>query len=117
LTSQREGDDTAVLDDWVAWRREHPVSRANTLRQLVAAARYSAPQVRPAVPILVLGSAGDRLVDPRCSLELARRWGTAFAQHPDAGHDLPLDDAPWVADRVRAWLQAGTASTSSSASI
>ena len=117
LTSQRDGDDPGWLDDWVAWRHEHRVSRTNALRQLLAAARYSAPRARPAVPMLVLGSAGDCLVDPRCSLALARRWGTAFAQHPSAGHDLPLDDGPWVAGRVRAWLQAGSASTSSSAWI
>jgi alpha-beta hydrolase superfamily lysophospholipase len=104
LTSRREDDDAALLDDWAAWRREHRVTRMNALRQLLAAARYGAPRVRPAVPMLVLGSAGDRLVDPRCSLELARRWDTAFAQHPRAGHDLPLDDGPWVADQVRAWL-------------
>lgn len=114
LTSS--GDHTANpsrFDDWVAWRRECRVSRANALRQLVAAARYRAPPLRPAVPLLVLGSAGDRLVDPRCSRVLARRWGTAFALHPSAGHDLPLDDAPWVIERVRAWLQAGRASPTS----
>jgi hypothetical protein len=24
--------------------------------------------------------------------------------HPSAGHDLPLDDGPWVAAQVRDWL-------------
>jgi hypothetical protein len=31
-----------------------------------------------------------------------------LAIHPGAGHDLPLDDAPWVAQQVRDWL-AGSA--------
>ena len=25
--------------------------------------------------------------------------------HPDAGHDLPQDDGPWVAERIRLWLE------------
>jgi len=24
--------------------------------------------------------------------------------HPEAGHDLPLDDGAWVAGQIRAWL-------------
>lgn len=95
---------SAVLDDWVAYRREHPVSRSNALRQLVAAARFRAPVTRPEPPLLILASAQDALVDPHCSRALARAWHAGFAEHPTAGHDLPLDDGAWVANQVRAWL-------------
>jgi len=27
-------------------------------------------------------------------------WGADFALHPNAGHDLPLDDGDWVARDV-----------------
>lgn len=117
LTSTGRGDDARRLADWIAWRRECRVTRLNALRQLVAAARYRAPSAPPAVPLLVLASAADRLVDPRCSTRIAQRWGSAFALHPHAGHDLPLDDAPWVVERVAAWLQAASASAPNSASI
>lgn len=117
LTSARQGADPALLADWVAWRRERRVTRLNALRQLIAAARYRATAEAPAVPLLVLAGGADRLVDPRCSIALAQRWGAAFALHPDAGHDLPLDDAAWLLDRIEAWLQAATASTPSSVSI
>ena len=117
LTSQWHADDAALLESWVAWRREHRVGLSNTLRQLVAAARFRVPHERPAVPLLVLAGAGDTLVDPRCSFALARRWGAAFRRHPHAGHDLPLDDGAWVAARVRVWLQAATAASANSASI
>jgi pimeloyl-ACP methyl ester carboxylesterase len=103
LTSRRAEREPFLIDDWVAWRGEHRVSRANALRQ--------------GVPLLVLGSRGDTLVDPRCSIDLARRWGVPLALHPDAGHDLPLDDADWVVDRIRAWPQAATASSANSAPI
>ncbi len=104
LTTRHAG--AAVLDDWLALRRERPVSRSNALRQLWAAARFSAPWAGPAPPMLVLASAKDALVDPRCSSQLATRWGLAFAEHPSAGHDLPLDDGAWVAQQVRDWLAA-----------
>ena len=106
ITSRMCVDAAAVLDDWVAYRRECPVSRANALRQLLAAARYRAPPQRPAAPILVLAGAQDRLVDPRCSERLAQQWSAPVALHPSAGHDLPLDDGPWVAAQAREWMPA-----------
>ena len=95
---------TTLTTQWAAWQREGPVSRSNALRQLWAAARWSAPLARPAVALLLLTSTADALVDPRCSVQLARHWGCPLATHPWAGHDLPLDDAPWVAAQVGAWL-------------
>jgi pimeloyl-ACP methyl ester carboxylesterase len=106
LTSCCRGDGAAILAAWVACRRERPVSRANALRQLLAALRYRAPTQKPAAPLLVLASANDALVDPRCSQRLAQRWQTKFASHPGAGHDIPLDDGAWVARQVRGWLPA-----------
>jgi pimeloyl-ACP methyl ester carboxylesterase len=99
-------DRTALLADWARWRRENPVSRANALRQLWAAARFSTPLAAPRVPLLVLVGAADGLVDPRCSQRLAQAWGATLRTHPTAGHDLPLDDGAWVAREVAAWLAA-----------
>jgi len=93
----------SLLDDWTAWRLSHPVSRANVLRQLAAAARYRAPLAAPAVPLLIVNGGGDRLVDPRCSQRLAALWHCALAVHPRAGHDLPLDDGEWLAATVHDW--------------
>lgn len=104
LTSRHAADFASVLDDWAAFRAECPVSCRNACRQLLAAARYRAPFRQPAAPMLILASKADGLVDPRCSRGLAARWQTAFAEHPTAGHDLPLDDGPWVARQVSRWL-------------
>ena len=105
LTSRHAGAHETVLDDWLAYRRENPVTVANALRQLFAAARYRAPSVRPDVPLLVLASLRDELVDSDCSLRLARQWRLPHAVHPDAGHDLPLDDGAWVVRQVGCRLQ------------
>jgi pimeloyl-ACP methyl ester carboxylesterase len=96
----------AVLDAWVAIQREHPVGVGNTARQLLAAMRYRASRVRPEVPTLLLCSQADTLVDWRCSQAISRAWGAPLRLHTKAGHDLPLDDGPWVARAVSEWLGA-----------
>ena len=106
MTSTRRDPQSDVINAWVSTRTQNPVTRLNALRQLIAAARYRAPTRPPDVPLLVLAAAKDRLVNPQCSQQLARRWRTAEALHPDAGHDLPLDDGTWVARQVREWLLA-----------
>ncbi|MGA0571842.1 alpha/beta fold hydrolase [Variovorax sp. VNK109] len=90
-----------LLAHWVELRQRHPVSRANAVRQLLAAARYRAPSGAPPVPLLIVGTRGDRLVSPRCSETLAKQWSRTLVQHEGAGHDLPLDDPAWLVQRVR----------------
>ena len=94
-----------IVSAWTRYAQEQPMSRGNALRQLVAAARYRAPAEPPPVPVLVLASAGDRLVDPACSRSLAKAWKLPIVVHPMAGHDLALDDGPWVAAEVKRWLR------------
>jgi alpha-beta hydrolase superfamily lysophospholipase len=102
LTSRRVA---AVPPQWLTLRRERPVSRLNALRQLAAAAAFRLPAAAPAVPLLLLASRGDALVDAGCSQALAARWDLPLEVHPDAGHDLPLDDEAWVVERVAQWLR------------
>lgn len=98
-----------ILPHWTTMRMECPVSRTNALRQLVAAARFRAAKTRPLMPTLLLASEQDQLVAVECSRALARHWQCALREHPSAGHDLTLDDGPWVAAQVQAWLMAGLA--------
>jgi pimeloyl-ACP methyl ester carboxylesterase len=109
MTTRQVAEPRVVIQAWLRWRREHPVSARNALRQLLAAARYRAPHRSPFDRLLLLAGAGDRLVDPRCSRTLAARWQADIAIHPAAGHDLPLDDHAWVLARIHGWL-AGTES-------
>ena len=105
LTSRSIGNRAAILESWVALRHGHSVARRNALRQLLAAGRFCAPAAPPSARLLVLASAHDALVDPRCSRRLAHRWRTAYAEHAQAGHDIPLDDGAWVAEQVLQWLR------------
>lgn len=72
---------------------------------MLAAARFSAPAGIPARGrVLLLAGAQDHLVHPDCSAQVARAWGAPLSLHPDAGHDLPLDDPAWVCAQLRDWL-------------
>ena len=98
LTAQHPRHD--VLASWCDERLQRPVSAANALRQLLAAARYRASLQAPAVPTLVLSGAGDQLVSPQCSRALAHAWQVPLQVHASAGHDLTLDAGPWVLQQV-----------------
>jgi pimeloyl-ACP methyl ester carboxylesterase len=104
MTTRQVPEPQAVVEQWLLWRRENPVSPRNALRQLMAAARYPAPLHSPIDRLLLLAGAGDTLVDSRCSKTLAGQWQANLAIHPAAGHDLPLDDESWVLTRIQEWL-------------
>lgn len=103
LTSNLRSQDKQLPTEWAALASRHPVSRANMLRQLRAAARFEIPEAPPAVPLLLLASEADRLVSVQCSRALAARWSIPLRLHPSAGHDLPLDAPHWVASEAVAW--------------
>ncbi len=105
LTTCMLPDADGMLDQWVDLHRQHPVGLGNTLRQLFASLSYRASRGRPAAPMLLLCSKADGVVDWRCSRAISRAWGVPLRLHTKAGHDLPLDDGPWVARAVSEWLQ------------
>jgi pimeloyl-ACP methyl ester carboxylesterase len=104
MTTRHPADAPAMMRRWLALREQHPVSIANGLRQLWAATRYRAPAKAPQTPMLLLNSLGDQLVNPACSAVLAQQWQVPMLRHPTAGHDLPQDAGPWVAQQVQAWV-------------
>lgn len=93
-----------IIRRWIGYAKEYPLTRANMLRQMIAAARYRAAPTPPSIPVLLLGGAQDRLVDVRSTLELARKWHCPVNLHPASGHDLPLDDGEWVVRQITEWL-------------
>lgn len=99
-------DAHARAQAWTGWtqiRQERPVAWSTALRQLVAAARFGPVDAAPPVPVLIVASEADRLVDPACSRDLARRWQAPLLLHTSAGHDLPLDDPAWLARQLALW--------------
>ncbi len=105
MVSNLRQDRRELAEAWAAIAPS-PAKRADIFaRQVAAALRFSC-SAPLAVPVLVLNSAKDRMVDASCSRVIAERLGAPLITHPEAGHDLPLDDGTWVAERVRDWLKA-----------
>lgn len=55
--------------------------------------------------MLLIASEQDRLVNVACSKTLASRWQIPLSLHPDAGHDLPLDDPDWLYEQIHHFYQ------------
>ena len=106
VSSNLREDMDKLARHWANYDGEQPTSTSNALRQLVAAARYRAPAQRPHDNVLLLASKRDRVVDWRCSNALAQHWQWPLVSHPKAGHDLTLDDAPWVIQQIDTWINA-----------
>lgn len=105
LTSALAEPKPGLVESRVAIHQRHPVRLGNVFRQLWAAARHRPPRAKPPVPLLLLNSRGDRMVDPECTEAAAKLWDLQAKTHPWAGHDLPLDDPEWVAAAVAEWLE------------
>jgi pimeloyl-ACP methyl ester carboxylesterase len=104
ITRNQCPDLQAVLQEWIGYAQQYPVSGRSTLNQLFAAASYRGPVSSGIIPVLLLTSKQDRMVNPACSYAIANAWQCPIAQHPQAGHDLPLDDGLWVIDKIQHWL-------------
>jgi pimeloyl-ACP methyl ester carboxylesterase len=81
--------------------RDAPIARWSVLAQLLAAARFVPPE-RSELParLLFVCAREDRLVNPRCTRDLAVWYGAESVEHDWAGHDLALDDPLWLCDRI-----------------
>ncbi|OGG98191.1 MAG: hypothetical protein A2508_01945 [Candidatus Lambdaproteobacteria bacterium RIFOXYD12_FULL_49_8] len=104
LTLNLYPDQLALLKRWIQYAQERPTRRINGLRQLWAASNYTLPLPLPHLPTLILASAKDRLVAYENSLILAKLAGGVAQVHPQAGHELLLDDPAWVLTQLEAWL-------------
>lgn len=103
LTTNLVTIDEELLDLWVSFDRQYPLTRPIFLRQLLAATGFRLP---PSLPTrtLVLASEQDHLAHPQCSRALARHFQTELAVHPTAGHDLVLDAPEWAIDQLEKFM-------------
>ncbi len=107
LTTRRFGRDLELARKQAELYRRQPITRINGIRQMLAAAGFRVdpqrvPREHPA--ILMLVAKHDRMVHPSCTTALAAVFGATRIVHPDAGHDLPLDDPRWCTERIFEWL-------------
>lgn len=103
LVSNRAPEERTVRA-WEKIQQERPISLKNSWRQIKAAASYRPCDQRPEQPVLLMNAWGDRLVAPKCSVDIYRKWHWQYCSHLKAGHDLTLDDGAWVAAQLREWV-------------
>lgn len=89
---------------WARHAAQGQTRPVNVIRQMVAAAQWRLPAVKPSVPMLVLASAADRLVSVECSIAIARHWSLPIVLHPTAGHEIATDDPAWLVRQCARWV-------------
>lgn len=89
---------------WARLAQENVYPAVTFGSQLWAASQFKGLRDPIDVPVLLLNSLGDRLVDPSCSEALHQKWGWPIERHPWAGHDLPWDDPEWVLYRIQRYF-------------
>ncbi|WP_413581937.1 alpha/beta fold hydrolase [Bdellovibrio sp. HCB288] len=99
MTTNDPARRAAEFPGFVEYSRKYPEARGNVLRQLLAASRFKIPKKLPK-EVNLMGSYGDRLVSPQCTLQLGRLWGVEPKMHDSAGHDVPIDDPQWVLEQL-----------------
>lgn len=92
-----------LLDAWVLIQKKRKMSRMNILRQTLAGMRYELKGKKPEIPILIIGSKGDRMVSPSCIEKIHNHFGGDLIWHPTSGHGLPLDEPEWLSKTVSNW--------------
>ncbi len=112
LTSNRH-DTEEIVTRWVTWHHRAPVSLLNALRQLVAAMRFRCT-ILPVIPVFIIYSEQDQLVNAECSRALASNWHCKSVSHTTAGHDLPLDDPDWVVGQIVDFFECNQSATKTS---
>lgn len=108
MTTSTLSDKTRVevAKHWGARGLEFPVNPLNFFWQLGIATQVKQPP-KPPTATLILSSENDRVVHPDCSRIIARGWNLPVVSHPDAGHDLTLEDPQWVLEQVRQFINSG----------
>lgn len=82
---------------WATEFTKYPkTSLANVTRQITAASRFKGSVNPPSVPVLLLSSQADRMVNADCSKQLANFWQVNHETHPWGGHELAFDAPDWV---------------------
>jgi pimeloyl-ACP methyl ester carboxylesterase len=103
LTSSLHQADKDLLASWLEIEGTYPTKIIEGIKQLLISSRFKGPESLT-VPILVLSSQMDRLVDPVCSKKISEKYKVRNLVHPEAGHDLPLDAPHWVTQKMREFV-------------
>ena len=105
ISTEKYAQDARLLNYWLYLRENYPPSRKAVLQQIVAASQYLAPIKKPLAQVCLMASKRDRVASHHCTQNLAKYWGIDYHLHPEAGHDIALDEPEWLADNLVNFVQ------------
>ncbi len=97
ITSNHYETAKEKLPHFSDFTKNHPVTKSNFVKQLILANRIKLNEQLP-IPLNILWSQQDRLVNCKCSENIAKKFNAKTFVHPSAGHDLPLDAPDWLCE-------------------
>lgn len=105
MVSNNKVEREKLLDGWIDIQKKRPVKRASFINQIKAALTSKVSiDVPKKVKILIIGAKRDKLCHYNSSKFLHKAWGGNLVIHPEAGHDLPIDDSPWLIKTIKEWI-------------
>lgn len=104
INSNDEANFDKNLSSWIEMQESRPMTKANMFRQSIAGMRYAFSGNVPQVPVLIIGSRGDRLVSETCTTKVHEAFGGEIAWHETAGHGIPIDAPHWMVSKVQTWV-------------
>ena len=105
LVSNEPAVQARLLPSWINIQQRRPVTGRNYICMLLSALSFTAPPRSPFAQTLILKSRHDRLINSRCSDQIAAAWQVPLQEHKTAGHDLSSDDPHWIVAQIRAWRE------------
>jgi len=99
ITSNKFEETKRYLNLFSNFSKDHKVSKANFTKQLLLANNVLIHHF-PNIPLKVICSKNDRLVNSICSDKIAIALNGLQIIHPTAGHDLPLDEPKWLSEHL-----------------
>ncbi|MEK6554461.1 MAG: alpha/beta hydrolase [Bdellovibrionota bacterium] len=99
MVSNLKQNDEVILKEFAEIAKESKITLKKIASQLMASSQFVLPQSLK-VPVLILASIKDHMVDVRCSKMMAERLKAQIKFHPTAGHDLTLDDPNWCVEKI-----------------
>ena len=103
INSNLYAENDSILQRWIDIQEKRPISKTTLFKQTMAGMFYLTPNTKPAIPILVVGSEGDKIVNPVCIQKVQTHLEADLAMHEYAGHGIPIDAPVWLADQLTHW--------------
>ena len=110
LVSNDSSKHANTIQRWVDVAKKRPIDLKNIFRQLKFAAGFRSPPAPLKVPLQLIAAEKDRLASVDCSRKIAAKYHAPLAVHATGGHDLVIDDAPWVSEQIQQFIKRRTIS-------